>query len=126
MLFRSAPLKHKETPHSAEDIKSRVMELAFNATFLREMRMFAHLREHVEQSWLPLGRFERRIARTNFHAIEAHELMSELTAETKLAVNLRFFEMLREMGRESAESWLQAHYAHIGKRSTIELSDLFY
>ena len=50
LLVMLAPLKHSATPQSAADIKSRMMELAFNATFLREMRMFAHLRERAARS----------------------------------------------------------------------------
>ncbi|MDO8933009.1 MAG: patatin-like phospholipase family protein [Rhodocyclaceae bacterium] len=126
LLVLLTPLKHKETPHTATEIRNRVLELAFNATFLREMRMFAHLREYVSKSWLPLGRFERRIVRTHFHVVEAEDLMSELTTETKLAANMRFLEMLRDQGRERARRWLQAHHADIGRRSTAELADLFY
>ena len=126
MLVLLAPLKHSQTPLSANDIHTRVLEIAFNATFLREMRMFAHLREQIDQSWFALGRFERRALRTNFHVIEAHEFLAELTAESKLAANLKFFAMLKDLGRERAQGWLQTHYAHIGERSTVDLSALFY
>jgi NTE family protein len=126
MLVMLSPLKHKVTPVSAQDIKNRMLELAFNATFLREMRMFAHLREHVSQSWLRLGSFERRLAGTNFHVIEAAELMSELSTESKLAASMQFFEMLKSLGRERAQAWLQANHAHIGRRSSVKLAELFY
>ncbi|MDD5250062.1 MAG: patatin-like phospholipase family protein [Rhodocyclaceae bacterium] len=126
LLVLLAPLKHKETPDSAAAIKDRVLELTFNSTFLREMRMFAHLREYVSRSWLPLGRFERRIVRSHFHVIEAEDLMCQLTTETKLTADMRFFEMLRDRGRERAQDWLQAHAEDVGRRSTVELSELFY
>jgi NTE family protein len=126
LLVLLTPLKHKEMPHTAQEIKARVLELAFNATFLREMRMFANTREYVDQSTFPLGRLERRISRVNFHVIEAQELMSELKAETKLAANLHFFEMLRDQGRARAKEWLQANFGHVGKRSTVDLAELFY
>ena len=88
--------------------------------------MFAQIREDVDQLTFPMWRLERRIARVNFHVIEAEELMSELKAETKLAANMRFFEMLRDQGRSRAKDWLQAHHAQIGKRSTVDLAELFY
>ncbi|NTV09953.1 MAG: patatin-like phospholipase family protein [Zoogloea sp.] len=125
MLVLLTPLKHKETPHTAQDIRSRTLELAFNSTFLREMRMFAHLQEYVGEG-MPLGRFERHIARTHFHVIEAEELMAELGTETKLAANLRFFQMLKDLGRQRAGQWLRTHYAQVGKRSTVDLAGLFY
>jgi NTE family protein len=126
MLVLLSPLKHKETPHSAKEIKERVLELAFNATFLREMRTFAHAREFVAQSTLQRGRLERRIAKMNFHVVEAHDLLSELKAESKIAANMRFFEMLREQGRLRTKVWLETNRAHIGKRSSVDLSQLFY
>jgi NTE family protein len=126
MLVMLTPLKHKATPHSAQDIQNRVLELAFNATFLREMRMFAHLRDHVSRRWLRLGTFERRLASTHFHVIEAAELLGELSSESKLAANLQFFEMLKNLGRDRAQAWLKASHGDIGHRSSVNLGELFY
>ncbi len=126
LLVLLTPLKHKATPHSAQEIKDRVLELAFNSTFLREMRMFAHAREHVDQSWFRMGNLERRIAKVNFHVIDAQEMLGELKTETKLAANMRFFEMLKDLGREQANAWLKANHGQIGKRSTVDLAELFY
>ena len=126
LLVLLSPLKHKETPHTLQDIRERVLEFAFTATFLREMRMFAHFRDYVSKSPMPIGRFERRIARTCFHVIDAQEFMADLTAETKLAVNLRFFTVLRDLGRAQAQAWLAQHLASVGRRSSVEISELFY
>jgi NTE family protein len=127
LLVLLSPLKFKETPHSIEDINERVLEIAFTSTFLREMRMFAHLRGHLkERSGTRLGRLERRVVNTNFHVIDAQEFMSELTAETKLAVNQKFFETLKDLGRERAREWLDQHYKKIGNSSSVEISELFY
>ena len=126
VLVLLSPLKYSATPHTAVEIRSRVLELAFTSSFLREMRMFAHLRELISESWFTLGRMERRLTRTHFHVIDAQEQMSELTAETKMAATLPFFEMLKAMGRERARAWLQTHYAQIGQRSSVDLSELFY
>jgi len=127
LLVLLSPLKHKETPHSSKDINERILEIAFTSTFLREMRMFAHLRERLEQrSGIFMGRLERRVVKTNFHVIDAQEFMSELTAETKLAANQKFFETLKELGRERARAWSEQHYKKIGKSSSVEISELFY
>jgi NTE family protein len=127
MLVMLAPLKHSATPQSAVDIKSRMMELAFNATFLREMRMFAHLRERAARSaWWRRGELDRRLASTHFHVIEASEVMRDLSAESKAAANMRFFEMLFALGREHGSAWLSAHHADVGRRSSVDLEALFY
>jgi NTE family protein len=127
LLVMLAPLKHSATPQSAADIKNRMMELAFNATFLREMRMFAHLRERAARSaWWRRGELDRRLAGTHFHVIEAGEVMGALSAESKAAANMRFFEMLFALGREHGRAWLSAHHADVGRRSSADLGALFY
>lgn len=134
LLVLLAPLHYAETPASAQNIRLRLRELAFNATFLREMRMFAHLREQVGSSrlpgWLPellrLGRLERRLHSLRFHAVTADALLGELPPESKLAVNLPFFERLRDDGRQHAIDWLARHGADVGRRATLDLGGLFY
>lgn len=126
LMVLLTPLKYKGTPHTAQEIKDRVLELAFNSTFLREMRMFAHAREYARESLFQVGRFERRLARVHFHVIDAQEQMHLLKTETKLAANMRFFEMLKNLGRAQAKLWLQTHHSQIGKRSTVDLAELFY
>ncbi len=126
LLVLLTPLKFKETPDTSEDIRSRILEIAFNSTFLREMRMFAHLREYVSNARFQLGRFERRIARTHFHVLEAEDLLGDLSADTKLAANLRFFETLRDQGRARAQDWLRHNFAHVGRQSSVDLMTLFY
>lgn len=126
LLVLLTPLNYKATPHTAQEIKDRVLELAFNSTFLREMRMIAHARDYASESFFPIGRLERRLVRLNFHVIDAQQQMHDFKTETKLAANMAFFELLRTMGREQAKTWLQANYGDIGKRSTIDLAELFY
>jgi NTE family protein len=130
LLVLLTPLHYSETPVSAADIKVRLRELAFNSTFLREMRMFAHMRDQIGDSWLPgwlpLGRFERRISRLRFHAIAGDYLLGQMPADSKLAVNLPFFEKLRDQGRAHAQAWLAAHRTQVGRSATLDLMQLFY
>lgn len=126
LLVLLSPLLHGETPHTAEQIRSRQMDLAFNATFLREMRALAHAREYASRSMVPLGRLERRLKRSHFHLIAADELLSQLAAETKLTTSLSFLEMLRDRGREHATQWLSAHHWEIGRRSSVDIRGVFY
>jgi NTE family protein len=126
LLVLLSPLKYESTPSSAQDIRERMLEFAFTATFLREMRMFAHMSDYVKASLIPLGRFERRIANTHFHVIDAQDFMRELTADSKLAANMKFFMRLKDLGRERARVWLQDHFARVGHASSVQIADLFY
>ncbi|TXT29623.1 MAG: NTE family protein [Rhodocyclaceae bacterium] len=75
---------------------------------------------------LTVGRLERRIEQLRFHAITADALLGELPAGSKLAVNLPFFESLRDSGREHAQAWLAAHRSSVGQRATLDLGQVFY
>lgn len=121
-----SPLEHGATPTTAHEIQRRSSDIAFNATFLREMRMFAYLRERgQQQSPAAAGSFERRLMRTRFHLIEAKDALGDLASESKLIASRQFLVHLKERGREQAQAWLRRHFAHIGTRMTIDLAKLF-
>ena len=124
LLVLLAPLQHATTPSSAEEIRIRTLDLAFNATFLREMRRYARASERASRSLLP-GRLERRLRRTRFHLIQAEEHTRELASETRLIPSLSMLRTLHERGRESARAWLDAHHTSFGKRSSADICALF-
>lgn len=134
LLVLLTPLRLGETPASAPDTRQRLREMAFNATFLREMRMFAHLREQVRpskipgwlQRWLPPSRLDTQIGNARFHAISADAVMQDLPADSKLTVNRAFFLRLRDQGREHARQWLAGQHTAVGRQSSLDLAQTFY
>jgi NTE family protein len=127
LMVLLTPLRWERTPQSRQDIEQRTTELAFNATFLREMRMLADLRSRLQAStaWWRRGPLEQRLMQARFHMIEAGELLRELGTDTKAAAGQRFFEMLFALGREHGQRWLQEQGAHVGQRSTVDLQQSF-
>ncbi len=126
LLVLLAPLRHTATPESAQDIRHRSMELAFNATFLREMRLFGHLQERARAlAWWRRGPLERRLAAARFHLVEGGQDLRDLGEGLQAAAGLRYFEALFELGREHGQTWLQKHLGAVGQRSTVEPLDLF-
>lgn len=126
LLVMLAPLNHKKTPKTAAEINSRVLELAFNATFLREMRMFALMRENLGKWWFPrVTRLARRVHNSRFHIVEAEDFFGELSADTKLATSLGFLETLRDQGRQRARQWLDCHFGAIGRTCSADLAVMF-
>jgi len=126
LLILLNPLVRPTAPRSAEDIAARSVELGFSTTFLREMRMIAHARRHIEaeRGWLPLGRFERRLMDLRFHLIEAEELLEAGTA-SKLNATRAFLHTLRDQGRARAERWVGRHLPRVGREASIDLGALF-
>ena len=49
--------------------------------------------------------------------------MSEYSAFTKYDTSWQFLTTLKELGRETAEQWLNDNYDSIGVRNTLELEE---
>ncbi|MDO9197722.1 patatin-like phospholipase family protein [Rhodoferax sp.] len=121
MLVLLNPLKREGTPRTLPEIEARIVELAFSANFMREMRMFAHATEFSSPTFLTMGRLERRLQKMRFHMIDASHLESLQRTETKLLAHGPFLDVLRGQGRECASAWLSAHSEGIGSRSTVDM-----
>ena len=121
LLVLLSPLKHKGTPHTVDEIDARILELAFSANFMREMRMFAQATEFSSPAFLTMGRLERRLQKMRFHMIDSSDLVSLQRAETKVLAYGPFLELLRGQGRERGAAWLSQHSVGVGRRSTVDM-----
>jgi NTE family protein len=116
ILVQVNPVERPGTPRTAQEIASRVNEVSFNATLLKELRMIAVLR-HVSDAGNSEG---ARWAQMRIHRI-ASPAMAELGYSSKLNAEWEFLVMLRDEGRRSAETFLNAHADDLGVRSTLDL-----
>ncbi|WP_369855069.1 patatin-like phospholipase family protein [Candidatus Thalassolituus haligoni] len=125
LMVLLAPMHHGDTPKTASAIKNRAMDIAFNAGFLREMRILAQARAFARESWRPFGRLEKALNRLRFHLIDPNGEMDQLPSTSRALPDQRVLHQLRDMGRHRAELWLQEHQGAIGKRSSVRLAELF-
>ena len=116
VLVQINPVTRPEVPKDARDIQSRINEVSFNATLLKELRMMALLRRVVDP-----GNGEGRLwSRTRMHRIST-DLMVELGASSKLNAEWAFLTMLRDEGRAAAQTFAECHRAQIGICSTLDI-----
>jgi NTE family protein len=115
------PLQRPETPTTAHAIRSRLTEIHFNTTFLREMRGLALVRRAARRSWLLHGALERRLLGLNLHLIETDESVSQLDVDKSLNTSLPFLLRLKAEGRARTESWLAQNGDALGRRSSLNL-----
>ena len=115
------PLLRPDTPTSASAIRSRLTEIHFNTTFLREMRGLALVRRAARRSWPLRGALERRMLGLNLHLIETDEKVSQLNVEKSLNTSLPFLLQLKTEGRTRTESWLAQNRAALGRTSSLNL-----
>ena len=119
ILVQINPIERKKTPRLATDIFNRLNEVSFNAVLLKELRMIALLRQNAH----PNGEEGARWAGMRIHRIST-EMMTELSASSKLIAEWQFLCMLRDEGRRSAQAFLESHQQDVGVRSTLDLEAL--
>ncbi len=119
------PLSRTNVPTSASGIQHRTRELSFGTTFLREMQAITRAKKQVERRLLSVGRLERRLRRLNIHLIEADQFLAQQAGVSKLDNDATFLSLLRDRGRTQAEAWLRYNFHHLGKRSSVNLLELF-
>ncbi len=119
------PLMRPGTPKTAQAIWERMTELAFNSTFLREMRAIGELKAQAAKSLFAFGGIERRFRRLRFHLIEGDELMAGLSPASRFNPRMSFLLTLRDHGRAHAERWLEETFDQLGTRTTFDIAARF-
>jgi len=114
------PLVREETPRHARDIINRVNEISFNSTFLLELTAIAVIARMVEQGWIDSA----RVPELRFHRIDAGHILAALGASSKMNNSPEFVQHLFGLGSAAADDWLKVNGDAIGKRSTMDLSEL--
>jgi NTE family protein len=125
LIVTLSPLVHAGTPRTASEIQERAVDIAFNATFLREARLLGEAHAIARRSWLAVGELDRRLKRTRFHLIDAHDQLGAMAPETRLIAHLPFLERLRDLGSGRAQAWLAQHGSALGRRSSVDLLRTF-
>jgi NTE family protein len=122
ILVQVNPIRIATVPTTAREIADRVNEISFNSTLMREMRAIHFVTKLIEQERLSDASQLRRIY---FHIIEAEQVMARLGASSKLNGDWDFLCELRDLGRGQADAWLEANFAALGARSSLDIDGFF-
>jgi NTE family protein len=127
VLVQINPACRPEVPTTARDILDRLNEITFNSSLLKELRSIALLQQLLAAEGLPAGvgpgSLFQQVARLRLHRIDATEDMADLGAASKLNAAWPMIQRLHAIGRDTADAWLQQHGAHIGRKSTLDLTE---
>jgi NTE family protein len=118
------PLVRKGTPRSPIEIVNRVSEISFNSSLIAEMRAIAFVQRLVEGNHLK-GKAAARLKRMHIHMIGNEEKMLALGVTSKMNAHIDFLLYLKALGRTTADAWLKANWADIGKRSSLDIRATF-
>ncbi|MBL8673037.1 MAG: patatin-like phospholipase family protein [Alphaproteobacteria bacterium] len=120
VIVQINPLRRDEEPTTAREIIERVNEISFNSTLMREMRAIHFVARLVDAGKLDPAEYKK----LHVHMIET-DALKDLGASSKLTTDLAFLLHLRGLGRQVAGDWLDASFAAIGERSTVDLAQVF-
>jgi NTE family protein len=119
ILVQINPIERPGTPRTATEIQNRLNEVSFNSPLMKELRMAALLRRAADP-----GTGEGAVwASMRIHRI-ASDLMTSLSASSKMLAEWAFLCMLRDDGRRAAEAFLEAHGDDVGVRSSFDIDAL--
>ncbi len=126
LIVQINPLVRKKLPTSTREIMSRVNEITFNAPLLSELRAIEFVNRLIDQGRLPRGKGPNEYRRINVHRIVLEGLGERFSSASKLRNDYESFQLLRKLGQRSARRFLDAHYADIGERSSIDVNAEVY
>lgn len=116
VLIQINPIERAETPRTAREILNRLNEITFNSTLLREMRSIDFVSRLIQEGKLSAEKYMD----VRLHRIDG-EALKPLQASSKVNAEWAFLKELHRIGRETAASWVERNFDHIGNRSTVDL-----
>ena len=123
IIVQVTPIIRPSVPTTPTAIVDRVNEISFNSTYMRELRAIELINRLIAEGRLTAE--EAGMKPVHLHRIEAEGEMAKLGVSSKLNTDWGFLTTLRDLGRDSADRWLEAHFADVGARSTYEAGRFF-
>ncbi len=103
VIVQINPIHRDELPTTAPQILDRVNEITFNSSLLAEFRAIDFATRLLDQGVLDPRRYKRILV----HMIAADDVLGPLTASSKFNAEWAFLTHLFDMGRATAERWLE-------------------
>jgi NTE family protein len=116
------PMERPEVPTTARDIMSRVNEISFNSSLMREMRAVAFVTKLIDDGKLEQGEVKRMLMHSTF----GDGAMRRLGAASKLNADAEFLTHLHGLGRGRAQAWIDRHFGDLGVKSTVDLLATYF
>ncbi len=115
------PLEREIIPTTPQEIQNRINEISFNSSLLRELRAIEFVQRLIDEGTVQSG----KMANVRIHMIADDVLMGQLSAATKVVPNPAVIGQLKSAGIAAAEAFLRDDVENIGKRSSVDLREMF-
>ncbi|MCS2608665.1 patatin-like phospholipase family protein [Halomonas dongshanensis] len=120
LLVQINPVSREELPTTAPAIMNRLNEITFNSSLIKEIRMIALLKRALEQEGI-----DNCYQRALFHRISGEQALETLSVSSKMNAEWPFLTHLFDLGRTSAERWLEENFDALGERSTLDIDTVY-
>jgi NTE family protein len=121
VLVQINPIHNQTLPTTANEIINRLNEISFNSSLIAEMRAIDFVSRLLQQGQLNPKEYKDM----RMHLIYPAEHVKTLNASSKMNADWDFFKFLKEIGRATAEVWLQENWKHVGKQSSVDIREKF-
>lgn len=121
LIVNINPLHREELPTDVQSIQNRVNEISFNSSLLRELRAIDFVKRLLADGSVKPGTMKNVLV----HMIADDALMNMLNVATKTIPSAVVLSRLKAAGEQATDTFLKAHKADIGKRSSVDLAAMF-
>jgi NTE family protein len=121
VIIETIPILRQEVPRTSAEILNRMNEITFNASLVSDLRSIAFAARLVETGNAS-GPDIERLHTARVHLIEASETMKTLGSVSQLNTDLDFLLYLKDLGRKTADAWLEQHVDALGHRSSVDIT----
>jgi len=121
LIVQINPVVRRKIPHSNREIMARVTEITFNSPLMAELRAIEFVNRLIEQGRLPHGTGPNQYRQIRVHRIVLEGLGERFSSASRLRNDYQSFELLKKLGQRAARRFLDAHYADVGVRSSVDL-----
>ena len=115
------PLYRDELPIDSPSIENRINEISFNSSLLRELRAIAFVKRLIADGSIKRGTMKDVLV----HMIADDALMNGLNVASKTIPTSVVLARLKEAGEAAADTFLKTHKKDLGKRSSVDLAEMF-
>lgn len=122
VIVQINPIYRDEIPRRSADILNRLNEITFNASLIKELLSITYLKRLIDAEGLAKERHRSMF----LHRISAEEELLPLSISSKLNAEWAFLQHLHDVGYAAASAWLDAHYEALGKRSTLNIDQVYF
>jgi len=124
VIVQINPLVREGTPRSAAEIADRLNEITFNSALRGEMRAIAFVQKLIESDQVH-GKGIDRLRKMHIHLIGDPDHMKGLGSASKFNADIDFLNALKQIGRDRATGWLETTFDALGRRSSINIGEVF-